>query len=168
MVSHMSENNPMGAPSGIERVGEVGNNSTDATCRLRPGMDPNYRSPQVDIPRTENAPRRKPYRSAAQAANYAWLQGVLDQHATRLKSELQRQLEWRPSGARIRTLRAVRGWTQRMAARELGISMRTLIRHEQGHNRRRWLRLPLLLRLRELESFYADRIVDYLVESIHH
>jgi len=125
-------------------------------------MDPNYRSPQVDIPRTENAPRRKPYRSAAQAANYAWLQGVLDQHATRLKSELQRQLEWRPSGARIRTLRAVRGWTQRMAARELGISVRTVIRHELGHNRTRWLRYGPQLRLRELETNYAEQIIDYV------
>jgi len=131
-------------------------------------MDPNYRSPQVDIPRTENAPRRKPYRSAAQAANYAWLQGVLDQHATRLKSELQRQLEWRPSGARIRTLRAVRGWTQRMAARELGISVRTLIRHEQSQNRYGRLRFDPHIRLRALESGYAEQIVAYITRIPDH
>lgn len=43
-----------------------------------------------------------------------------------------------------------------MTARELGTSVRTLIRHEQGQNRTSWLRLPLKLRLHELESNYAE------------
>jgi DNA-binding XRE family transcriptional regulator len=159
MVSHMSQNSPMCTPLGIGRVAEVGSNSTDSTWRLRAGMDPNYHSPQPDIPPAENRPRRKPYRSEARSADRVWLEGVLDQHAARLRAELQRQLALRPAGARIRTLRAVRGWTQTTAARELGISVRTLIRHEQGHNQTRWLRCEPHIRLGELESVYAKQII---------
>ena len=63
------------------------------------------------------------------------------------------------SGLRIRNLRLALGWTQSMAAIELGISVRTLIRHEQGHHRRPWVRLPLLLKLGDLESAYAGEIL---------
>ncbi|SRR5216683_7231983 len=66
------------------------------------------------------------------------------------------------SGQRIRNLRIVLGWSQREAALHLGVSRRTVIRHEQGRNRHPWLRLPLLLRLRELESTYAGELIVYL------
>ena len=39
------------------------------------------------------------------------------------------------SGQRIRNLRIVLGWSQREAALHLGVSRRTIIRHEQGRNR---------------------------------
>jgi transcriptional regulator with XRE-family HTH domain len=66
------------------------------------------------------------------------------------------------SGQRIRNLRIVLGWSQREAALQLGVSRRTIIRHEQGRNRHPWVRLSLLERLRELESTYAGELIIYL------
>jgi DNA-binding XRE family transcriptional regulator len=66
------------------------------------------------------------------------------------------------SGQRIRNLRAVLGWTQRVAASELGVSLRTVIRHEKGHHSAASLRLALLRRLCELEREHADQIVAHL------
>jgi DNA-binding XRE family transcriptional regulator len=128
-----------------------------------PSMYPNRSSPHTgDYPWTKKVPTREPSGSIADATNCAWLQSFMDEHTVRLRAELQRELEWRPSGARIHTLRAVRGWTQRMVARELGISVRTVIRHEQSHNRYERLRSEPHIRLRELESCYAEQIVAYI------
>jgi len=68
----------------------------------------------------------------------------------------------RPSGLRIRYLRNALGWNQRTAAAQLGISRRTLIRHEQGHNRTSNTRLELMLRLLELELTDANEILAYV------
>ena len=83
------------------------------------------------------------------------------------QAELQQQLqaigrERMPFGQRLRDVRRALGWTQRMAAVELGINARTVIRHEKGHHRRPWVRTPLLLKLRDLEAAYAGEIVAYL------
>jgi DNA-binding XRE family transcriptional regulator len=128
-----------------------------------PSMDPNHGSPHIgDYPWTKKLPTRKPSGSIADAANVEWLRSFMDEHTVRLKAELQRELEWRPSGARIHTLRAVRGWTQRTVARVLGISVRTVIRHEQSHNRYERLRSEPHIRLRKLESGYAEQIIAYI------
>src|SRR5271169_4453636 len=98
-------------------------------------------------------PEEKPVsagsRPTMKPGDLAWIQAWHDEQAARLKRELRFQLLVTAPGKRIRTLRAVLGWTQRRIAMELGISMRTVIRHEQGRNRNPWLRPPLLLRLRQ-------------------
>jgi DNA-binding XRE family transcriptional regulator len=63
---------------------------------------------------------------------------------------------------RIRYLRNALGWNQRTAAAQLGISVRTLIRHEQGHHRTSSTRLALLLRLLELELAHVNQIQAYV------
>ena len=67
------------------------------------------------------------------------------------------------SGLRIRNQRLALGWTQSMAAIELAISVRTLIRHEQGLSRRP--QSLLLHRLCKLESDCAGEIVAYLTRA---
>jgi DNA-binding XRE family transcriptional regulator len=79
-----------------------------------------------------------------------------------LKAEFRGRLFVMTSGQRIRNLRGLFGWTQRRAATELGVSVRTVIRHEQGQRRTPSLRLPLLLRLRELEWDHAEELIAYL------
>ena len=83
-------------------------------------------------------------------------------HTERFKAELLAMLASRPSGLRIRYLRNALGWNQRTAAMQLGISRRTLIRHEQGHNRTSSTRLALMLRLLELELTHANEILAYV------
>jgi DNA-binding XRE family transcriptional regulator len=65
------------------------------------------------------------------------------------------------AGPRIRALRRALGWTQQQAAVELGISKRTVIRYERGQHRRHGTRSSLLLRLCELESIYAQRLLAH-------
>jgi len=55
-----------------------------------------------------------------------------------------------PFGQRIRELRRARSWTQRQAGYALGVSTRTVIRHERRDSLRPWL--PLLLKVRALEA----------------
>ena len=86
------------------------------------------------------------------------------------QAELQRQLremgrELMRFGQRLRELRRALGWTQRMAAVELGITVRTVIRHENGQHRTPWVRLPLLLKLRDLERVCAEEILAYLARG---
>jgi len=66
-------------------------------------------------------------------------------------------------GQRIRNLRILLGWSQRRAARHLGVSVRTVIRHERGESWRPWL--PLLLEVRALEDDHAEEIIALLVHS---
>ena len=82
------------------------------------------------------------------------------QEPQRLLREMGR--EQMPFGQRLRELRRALGWTQRMAAIELGITVRTVIRHENGQHRTPWVRLPLLLKLRDLERVCAEAILAYL------
>ena len=89
------------------------------------------------------------------------------------QNEARRQLremgiERMSAGLRILNLRRALGWKQSIAALHLEISVRTVIRHEQGQHRRPWApRLPLLRRLRELESDYAGEILAYLNRREH-
>jgi hypothetical protein len=116
-------------------------------------MDPSYSS------HTGNG------KLAMQAGDWAWVQDFRDSQAAQFKAELWRRLQLMPSGQRIRNLRTVLGWPQSIAAKQLRISVRTVIRHEQGRNRTPWLRLPLLERLRELESIYAEQLISYLARG---
>jgi DNA-binding XRE family transcriptional regulator len=58
-----------------------------------------------------------------------------------------------PFGQRIRDLRRATGWTQREAARQLGVSARSIIRYEQGSSSP--VQAEPLLALRRLESAHA-------------
>jgi DNA-binding XRE family transcriptional regulator len=86
-------------------------------------------------------------------------------------AEVQQQLrdssqELKPFGQRLREVRRALGWTQRMAAIELGITVRTVIRHENdGQHRTPRVRLPLLLKLRDLERECAEEILVYLAHE---
>src|ERR1043165_9479746 len=63
-----------------------------------------------------------------------------------------RDIERMSFGLRLRNLRAALGWTESMAAIELGVNVRTVIRHEGDWHRTPFVRLRLLLRMRNLES----------------
>jgi len=66
-----------------------------------------------------------------------------DEENATLKADLSRRLHALGSGQRIRHLRRALRWTQREAAAEVGISRRTLIRHEQGQYSSRCSRLSM-------------------------
>jgi DNA-binding XRE family transcriptional regulator len=76
--------------------------------------------------------------------------------------EMRRRLWGMSSGAHIRLLRTVLGWTQERAAVELGISRRSVIRHEKGQHLRPWMRISLEMRLRQLEAEYAEQLAAHL------
>jgi DNA-binding XRE family transcriptional regulator len=82
-----------------------------------------------------------------------------------LKADLSRRLHALGSGQRIRHLRRALRWTQREAAAEVGISRRTLIRHEQGQYSSRCSRLSMLMRLRDLESDHAEQLIAYFARG---
>jgi hypothetical protein len=65
-----------------------------------------------------------------------------------------------PYGQRIRDLRRALRWTQRDVAGSLGMSVRTVIRHERSQSLRMHLRL--LWKLRELELAYAIDLAVWL------
>jgi len=97
-----------------------------------------------------------------QADDLAWVRNLQGEQNARFKVELKLRLAQMPSGQRIRFLRAVLGWTQGRAARELGISRRSIIRHELGQHQRPRMRLSLEFRLRQLESDYAEQLAAYV------
>jgi DNA-binding transcriptional regulator YiaG len=136
--------------------------SANSGSNLPRGMDPNYSTHKGDYP--WNRPQTTGEKSASmiREGDPTSIQ-VSHADVTALRgAELRRRLQLMPSGQRIRNLRLALGWTQWVAAAQLGISVRTVIRHEQGCHRRPWMRLKLLLRLCELESEYAEPIVAYL------
>jgi DNA-binding XRE family transcriptional regulator len=66
-------------------------------------------------------------------------------------------------GQRIRNLRVLLGWSQRAAARHLGVSVRTVLRHERGDSRRP--SLELLETVRALEDSHAEEIIALMVQA---
>ena len=78
------------------------------------------------------------------------------------QAELRRRLWGMSSGEHIYALRKALGWTQKQAAAELGISRRSVIRHEQGQHLRPRMRNSLEIRLRQLESDYAEQLAAHL------
>ena len=101
-------------------------------------------------------------------ADLAWMQQLRSAHTARFQQELLATLASRPPGLRIRYLRAVLGWSQRIAATQLGISRRTLIRHEQGHHRTSSARASLLMHLGMLELAHANEILAYVARRREH
>lgn len=108
------------------------------------------------------APSGRPGLRKERGDDRTWVADLRNQQEVRFNAELKRGLERLPSGRRIYLLRTVLGWSQGQAAMELGISRRTVIRHEQGQHTHPWMRLSLLERLRELESTYAEQLATYL------
>jgi hypothetical protein len=113
-------------------------------------MDPNYSSHPGNG------------KLAMQAGDWAWVQDLRNEQSAEFRAELRRRLQVLPSGRRIRHIRSILEWTQHRVAVELGVSVRTVIRHERAQNRRPWMREEMLLRLRKLESDYADQLIAYL------
>jgi DNA-binding XRE family transcriptional regulator len=129
--------------------------------RVSPGMDPNYSTHTGLYPWDQPAPGSAESCPMTQASDFSSVRQPRDDQAAGFKKELQRRVEVMPSGQRIRNLRDALGWTQRVAAKELRVSLRTVIRHEKGPRRAPWLRLPLLVRLCQLEREHADQIIAY-------
>lgn len=130
-------------------------------------MDPNYSTGTGPYPwdRPAPAPSSTRSRPSTVSADSGWVQQLRDEQAAQFRAEVLRRLCLMPSGQRIRNLRAILGWTQRMAATQLGVSGRTLIRHERGHHRTPWLRHSLLQRLREVESDHAEELIAHLARG---
>lgn len=108
------------------------------------------------------APSDRPRSPKEQKDDRTCAADLPSQQEARSNAEFKRGLERLPSGQRIHLLRTALGWTQGQAAMELGISRRTVIRHEHGQHRHPWIRLSLLERLRELESIYVEQLTTYL------
>ncbi len=90
---------------------------------------------------------------------FAWVQALRDEQALVFKQEFWTRLQMTPAGPRIRNLRRLFAWTQRKAAAELGISVRTVIRHEQGQQYRRWRQTRWSLLLSKLEYDHMDELI---------
>jgi DNA-binding XRE family transcriptional regulator len=147
---------------GGKREGESAGKPPYADSSWRPGMDPNYSSHRGDYPWSDTQTSSRRLGPTMSGGDFAWIQAWHDEQAVQLKTELLHRLFVMPSGPRIRNLRAALGWTQEMAALRLGVSRRTVIRHEQAQHRRPWPRLELLFKLRELESDHAEELIAYL------
>src|SRR5215467_12641801 len=110
----------------------------------------------------------RPWTPTIPPAEVMWMQQLRSAHTARFQQELLATLATRPPGRRIRYLRVVLGWSQRTAARQLGISQRTLIRHEQGHHRTQSARASLLARVGMLELAHANEILAYVARRREH
>jgi DNA-binding XRE family transcriptional regulator len=132
-------------------------------------MDPNYSGPALPFYLTtkvaDSAPGQAPQKEHAAQRQVTW-----QQNSQPLSPELAPQTlgpaplrNLMPFGQRLRNLRLALGWTQSTIAARLSVSRRTVIRHERGHHRTPYVRLPLLLRVRELESVHAQELKALLV-----
>ena len=126
-----------------------------ADADRRPSMDPDCSSPDRN---------RKPGTlSRLLAFRVSHGPGTTGQRQAELQQQLQEMgREQMVFGQRLLELRRALGWTQRMAAEELGINVRTVIRHEKGQHRTPRVPLPSLLKLRDVESVWAEQILAYL------
>jgi hypothetical protein len=106
-----------------------------AGSNLPRSMDPNYSTHTGPYPWDHLAPSSVGSRPTMQAGDFSWIRAWHDEQAAKFKAELRFQLLVMPSGQRIRNLRNLLGCTQRRAAMELGVSMRTVIRHERSPHR---------------------------------
>ncbi len=89
------------------------------------------------------------------------LQAWREEQKAQIAQVLRNSVVCLPFGQRIRTLRTVLGWSQREAARQFGVSVRTIIRHERGESFRPWWRL--VEKVRDLEEANAEELIAYLV-----
>src|SRR6266851_2612683 len=121
---------------------------------IYPWTDPNWR-PRTDPNHSSPALSSSSY--SVSEPEYPWLSknrqpGQRQPEPLPQPQPMNRELM--PFGQRIRELRRARGWTQRQAGYALGVSRRTVIRHERGYTRRPWW--SLLETVRRLEAAYAD------------
>jgi DNA-binding XRE family transcriptional regulator len=127
----------------------------DAAPNWRPHTHPNHSGPALS---SSSYPASEP--------DYPWLREYKKPELRQPKPQPELQpvsRELMPFGQRIRELRRARGWTQRQAGYALGVSRRTVIRHERGRTRRPWW--SLLETVRRLEEAYAGELRDYLVRG---
>jgi DNA-binding XRE family transcriptional regulator len=77
-----------------------------------------------------------------------------------LQTELRHQIARQrlPFGKRIRNVRSAFGWSQKTLARVLGVSKRTIIRHEATVSHRPKPRIETLVKVRGLEEAYPLEI----------
>jgi hypothetical protein len=122
-------------------------------------MDPNYSGPALPFYLTtkvaDSAPGQAPQKEHAAQRQVTW-----QQNSQPLSPELAPQTlgpaplrNLMPFGQRLRNLRLALGWTQSTIAARLS----------GGHHRTPYVRLPLLLRVRELESVHAQELKALLV-----
>jgi len=140
----------------VEKVKFSGTLEANKTEIIYPWTDLNWR------PRAEpnhSSPALSPGGLSVSEPDYPWLRE--NQKPVQRQSEPQPSLqpmnrELLPFGQRIRELRCARGWTQHQAGCALGVSRRTVIRHEKGRSRRPWW--SLLETVRRLEEAYAGEL----------
>jgi DNA-binding XRE family transcriptional regulator len=123
----------------------------------RPGMDPTYSGPRLTFRNPElgidYAPRTAP-------------PAFVELYSANTPAPCQPQRIPLPDrsrmafGERIRDLRRALRWTQLDAAEQLGVSRRSVIRHERNQSQRP--HFTLLLRVRELEADYARDLAAYV------
>ena len=118
-----------------------------------PWADPNWRS-RVDS--SHSGPALNLGGSPVSEPDYPWLKQPVQRQSEPLRQPQPINRERMPFGQRIRELRRARGWTQRQAGYALGVSTRTVIRHERGYTRRPWW--TLLETVRRLEAAYAGEL----------
>ena len=118
----------------------------EAQQSRKPAAVPNYPPP----------PDRKP---PTQPSDFAWVRDLRDGHEGWFRADFWTRLESMPAGSRIRHLRRVLGWTQQRIANELGVSLRTVIRHERGQQHR--ANSKLLCRLSVLERDHENQLLTY-------
>ena len=114
----------------------------------QPGAVPNY------APRTDRNPTRQP-------SDFGWVRTLRDEHEAWFRADFWTRLESMSAGPRIRLLRQVLGWTQQRVADELGVSLRTVKRHERGQHRP-WANSEWLWRLSKLERDHESQLLTYL------
>ena len=107
------------------------------------------------LPNYAPLPDRNPTR---QSSDFAWVRTLREGHEGWFRAEFWTRLEAMPAGPRIRHLRRVFGWTQKRAADELGVSVRTVIRHERGQQHRPWPNSEWLWRLSKLERDHESQL----------
>ena len=90
------------------------------------------------------------------------LEAWREERQTQMGQVLRNSVVCLPFGQRIRNLRRLLGWSQRTAARHLGVSVRTVIRHERGERRRPQ---EMLVTVRALEDAHAEEIIALMVQA---
>jgi DNA-binding XRE family transcriptional regulator len=119
----------------------------DAEASRRPLVEPNYVSQPPACNRT------------LERSDFGWVQALRERQAADFKATFRAGLQSMLTGTRIRNLRRLLGWTQRRLAVELNISVRTIIRHEQGKNCQQWTQPEWLWRLSQLEADFEDELI---------
>jgi DNA-binding XRE family transcriptional regulator len=125
------------------------------SVRLRELIEARQGQPAA-VPNVAPPTNRKP---TTQPSDFAWVRSLREGHEGWFRADFWTRLESMPAGPRIRHLRRVLGWTQQRIADELGVSLRTVIRHERGQQHR--ANSKLLCRLSVLERDHENQLLTY-------